>query len=113
MAISANAVGARLIQRVLVGSQNVHRHAAQGRIGLYRGTQVVTAAIPQHRVRYDQVRPCPFGSAQCLIHRSGGEESVVLTTQDHSEGLLDRQAVVGDQYALTHRIPKQSPFDNT
>ena len=113
MTIGAGEAGARLIQGVLVGSQNVHRHAAQGWIGLQGGAQVVAAAVPQRCVRDDQVRPCPFGSSQRLIHRSSGQESVVLAAQDHSEGLLDRQAVVGDQYALAHRVPKQSSFDNT
>jgi hypothetical protein len=113
MTVGANAARARLIQRILGGSQNVHGHAVQGRIGLHRGTQVVPAAVPQHRVGDDQVRPCPLGGDQSLLHRSGGQECVVLAAQDHSEGLLDRQAIVGDQYALAHRIPKQSLFDNT
>ena len=113
MTIGANAAGARLIEGVLVGSQNVHRHAAQGWIGLQRGAQVVAAAIPQHRVRDDEVGPSPLGSHQGLVHRSSGYQSVVLAAQDHSEGLLDCQAVVSDQYALTHRVPKQSSFDNT
>jgi hypothetical protein len=68
MTVGANATRARLIQRVLVGSQDVHGHAVQSRIGLYRGTQVVAAAVPQHRVRDDQVRPCPLGSDQSLLH---------------------------------------------
>jgi hypothetical protein len=113
MTVGANATRARLIQRVLIGGQNVYRHALQRRIGLHRSAKVVAAAVPQHRVGNDQVRPRSLGGGQRLIHRPGRQERVVLASQDHSEGLLDRQAVVGDQYALAHRVPKQSPFDNT
>jgi hypothetical protein len=113
MTVGANATRARLIQGVLIGGQNVHRHALQRRIGLHRSAKVVAAAGPQHRVGDDQVRPRSLGGDHCLVHRPGGHEGIVLASQDHSEGLLDRQAVVGDQYALAHRIPKQSLFDNT
>jgi hypothetical protein len=68
MTIGAGATGARLIQGVLVGSQDVHRHTAQGRVRLQGGAQVVAAAVPQHRIRDDQVRPFPLGSNQRLVH---------------------------------------------
>jgi hypothetical protein len=35
MTVGTNATRARLIQRVLVGSQNVHRNALQRRLGLH------------------------------------------------------------------------------
>ena len=68
MPVSANATRARLIQRVLIGSQNVHGNAPQRRIGFHGGAKVVAAAGPQNRVRDDQVGPRPLGSDQRLIH---------------------------------------------
>jgi hypothetical protein len=113
MTVGASPASARFVQGVLAGRQDVHRHPAQSRIGLQSRAQVVAIARSQHRVRDDQVGPSPLGSHQGLVHRSSGQKSVVLATQDHSEGLLNRQAVVGNQYAFAHQVSKQSFFDNT
>jgi hypothetical protein len=67
MTVGANATRARLIQRVLIGRQNVHRHALQRRIGLHRSAKIVAAAGPQHRVGDDQVGPRPLGNDQGLL----------------------------------------------
>ena len=112
MTVGTSPASARLVEGILAGRQDVHRHAAQSRIGLQGCAQVVAIARPQYHVGDDQVRPSPLGNDQGLVHRSSGQQSVVLATQDHSKGLLNRQAVVGNQYAFAHRVSKQSTFDN-
>jgi len=113
MTVGTSPASARLVEGILAGRQDVHRHAAQSRIGLQGCAQVVAIARPQYHVGDDQVRPSPLGNDQGLVHRSSGQQSVVLATQDHSKGLLNRQAVVGNQYAFAHQESKRSFFDNT
>jgi hypothetical protein len=83
MTVSAGTAGPRLVEGILGGRQDMHRHTPHRRIGFQRSTQVVATAVSQHGIGDDQVWALSLGGGQGLVQGASGHHCVVLTAQDH------------------------------